>query len=118
MLECMLIGTVERSAIKYYGSDGSFFSFQASHSIQWVDRQSGEVRQSKMFVSVTIQDLSDDEVSQCGVGALVAVRGNVSARAYTGNDNQVHAGLNMRAYNFEILVPSENKPIIAGRSDG
>lgn len=103
--QTIIVGNVGRTPEhKTLDSGKELCSFSVAVTTRWNDRQSNEKREKTNWYKVTCWDklagLANQLVSK---GAKVMIVGTVEARAYTGNDGDVRASLELRADSFTLL---------------
>ncbi len=76
-----------------------------------VNRRARSGQQNTDYFRVTAwRALGENCAKYLAKGRKVSVTGPVSARAYNGNDGQIHATLELTAEDVEFLTPRGNTP--------
>lgn len=103
--QTIVVGTVGRDPEMRYLQDGTpVTSFSIAVNEYWTDRQSNERREKTTWYSANcwgkLAEVTNNYVKK---GTNIMLVGTVSARAYTGNDGQPRASLDLRVQNFQLL---------------
>lgn len=103
--QTIVIGTVGREPEMRYTQDGTAVTgFSIAVNEYWNDRQTNERREKTTWYSAScwgkLAEIANNYVKK---GTNIMLTGTVSARAYTGNDGQPRASLDLRVQNFQLL---------------
>lgn len=111
--QTIIIGNVGRDPEMRYlqGSSGAAVtSFSVAVTTRWTDRNTNEKREKTNWYSVSCWNRLAEVANQyVKKGTQIMIQGTVSARAYTAQDGEARASLDLRADNFQLL---------GGRGDG
>lgn len=89
---------------KYLPSGTAVTNFSIAVNERWTDRQSNEQREKTTWYRVAVYGRQAETCNEyLSKGRLVMVIGTVEARAYTGNDGQARASLDLRARDVRFL---------------
>lgn len=103
--QTIIIGNVGRDPeMKYLQSGVSVTSFSVAVTTRWTDRNTNEKREKTNWYSVScwnrLAEIANQYVKK---GTQIMVQGTVTARAWTGQDGDPRASLDLRADNFQLL---------------
>ena len=109
--QTIIIGNLGRDPEKRFTRDGqtAVTGFSVAVTNRWNDRQTGQPQEKTNWYNVSCWGrMADtmDNLRQRGAlvkGKQVMVIGTVTARAWTGNDGQMRASLELRAQNVQLL---------------
>lgn len=77
-------------------------------------RVRGDQQSTDYFRVTAWRTLGENCAKYLAKGRKVGVTGTISARAYNGNDGQVHATLELTAEEVEFLTPKSEQPAGGG----
>ncbi len=100
-----IIGNVGRDPeMRYTSSGAGVCSFSVAVSKRWTDRNTNEKREKTTWFSISAWRQLGETCSQyVRKGMRIMVVGEVSARAYTGQDGQPRASLDIDAREVKFL---------------
>lgn len=103
--QTIVIGNVGRDPEMRYTQGGAgVCSFTVAANFKWTDRNTNEKRERTTWFNVSAWgNLADTCNQYVRKGMLIMVSGEVSARAYTGQDGQPRASLDLRARDVKFL---------------
>ncbi len=104
--QCIIVGNVGRDPEMRYlpNSNTPVTNFSVAVTTRWNDRNSGERREKTNWYNCSAFSRQAEVANQyIRKGTQIMVIGTVSARAYTGNDGQPRASLDLRVDNFQLL---------------
>lgn len=111
MLKVEIIGHLGADAELRANDRGKFITFQVYHSERFIDRSSGEVVERTVRASCTRTGDLGNLLPYLKKGFQVYVRGDMELRTYLGQDNQYHAGINVRVTELEPLWEKKDATI-------
>lgn len=118
--QTIIIGNVGRDPeMKYLQSGTSVTSFSVAVTTRWTDRNTNERREKTNWYSVScwnrLAEIANQYVKK---GTQIMVQGTVTARAWSGQDGDPRASLDLRADNFQLLGSrDDNNNYSGGSSD-
>lgn len=95
----LIIGNLTRDPKECKSKTGNTF---AAFDVA-VNRGRGEARETTYFSVTAFDKLADTALKFARKGRKVAIRGEVSARAYAGKDGEPRASLEVRARELEFM---------------
>ena len=103
--QTLIIGNVGRDPdIKYLPSGTAVCNFSVAVSSVWKDKQTGEKREKTNWYSCSVFGGQAETVNQyVKKGSQLMLLGTVEARAYTGNDGEARASLDMRIDRWQFV---------------
>ena len=114
-----VVGSVGRDPEKRQAGSSQVASFSVAVTESWNDRQSGQKREKTTWYSCSawgpLADIVERYVKK---GDNIMLTGRVSARAYTGNDGQPRASLDLRVDDMQLLGNRRDSQSGGGSSGG
>lgn len=99
-----VVGSVGRDPELRQAGNSQVASFSVAVTESWNDRQSGEKRERTTWYSCSAWgNLAEIVAQYVKKGDNIMLTGTVSARAYTGNDGQPRASLDLRVDDMQLL---------------
>lgn len=100
-----IVGNVGRDPeMRYLQSGANVTSFSVAVTTRWTDRNTQEKREKTNWYNVScwgrLAEIANQYVTK---GTQIMVVGTVSARAWTGQDGEARASLDLRAESFQLL---------------
>lgn len=117
--QTIIVGNVGRDPeLRQTQSGASVTGFSVAVTTRWTDRQTNERREKTNWYSVScwgrLAEVANQYVRK---GTQIMVIGTVTARAWTDNNGESRASLDLRADNFQLLG-SRNDNMGDGGSGG
>lgn len=102
MLKVELIGNLGADAQIKESNGSKFVTMRIAHTDKWKD-DAGNVKESTIWVDVTMNDTESKVLPYLKQGVKVFVRGNASLRVYSSpKDRMMKAGLQVAAWEIEL----------------
>lgn len=102
MLKVELIGNLGADAQIKESNGSKFVTMRVAHTDRWTDQQ-GNVKESTIWVDVTMNDTESKVIPYLKQGVKIFVRGNASLRVYSSpKDRMMKAGLQIAAWEIEL----------------
>ncbi|MDE3074660.1 MAG: single-stranded DNA-binding protein [Chloroflexota bacterium] len=117
---CMIIGNVGRDPeMRYTPNGNAVTTFSVAVSRVWSPREGGEQREETDWFRVTAWSKLAETCNQyLTKGQRVYIEGRVSASAWTGQDGQARASLELTANDMIMLSPKGEMAAAGARDDG
>lgn len=103
MLNALIIGHLGADAEVRAVNDKSFVSFRVAHTDKYVNRQTGEIKETTQWVSCTWNGDGGEVVKYLKKGERVYVYGAISSKLFVSSrDGQQYAGIDCRVRHIEL----------------
>lgn len=101
MFRTEIIGCLGADAVVKSDANGEFITFRAAHSESYKDKEN-VTHETTTWVSCVMSIRGKGLLPYLLKGTKVYVRGNSKLKTYTGNDGQLHAGINLNVMEIEL----------------
>lgn len=119
MLKVEIIGNLGADAESREINGKRFLSFRVAETRKFADKSTGEMVQSTMWVSCTMDGPNTNLVPFLKKGQRVFVRGNLDLKIYvSSSDGQRHAGMNVYVKELELCGGSRTDLEVKGHQGG
>ena len=109
MINLSVIGNLGADAEIRVVNGERFVSFNVAHTFRRVDRQTGAVQETTLWVSCALDGERPNLMPFLVKGAKVYVQGTPNVRVYMGADGHHHAALNLSANYIELCGTRSEK---------
>ena len=104
--------------LKYMQSGDAVCNFSVAVSEKWNDKRSGEQKESTTWYRVAVWGAQAEACNKyLRKGSKVLVVGEASVRAYTNNQGEAAASLDLKARNVRFLDSASDRPAAQAASD-
>lgn len=119
MLKVEIIGNLGADAESREVNGKRFLSFRVAETRKYADKSTGEMVQSTMWVSCTMDGPNSNLLPYLKKGQRVFIRGNLDLKIYVSSaDAQRHAGMNVFVKELELCGGNRTNLEVKGHQGG